>query len=63
MKVELENFSFHYVNTHWLMTEMPLASFREPGGQLIPKKLKSEDLVIVKCIDSVYFTVGFVNPL
>jgi len=41
-------------------TSLPVASIRGLKGQLIPRNEKSENLVIIKCVDSVYFIVDFV---
>jgi len=40
--VEYENLSFEYVNAHWLLNELPVASDRGPGGRLTQKKPISE---------------------
>jgi len=33
LKAEPENFSFKYVNIHWLLNKLPEASIRGPAGQ------------------------------
>jgi len=44
---------FPTLNAHWLLSVLPMASIKEPGGQLTPQKWRSEYLVIIKCIDFV----------
>jgi len=38
--VELETFNFQYLNSHWQLNELPVASVRELGGQLTLRKEK-----------------------
>jgi len=47
------------MNACWLLNKLSVVLLRGPGGQMTPK-MKRENLLIIKCINLVYFIAGFV---
>jgi len=59
-KLNLKTSVLQCMNVTWFLNELPAVSVVGSGAQLTRKKWTSENLVITKCISSVYFIVGFV---
>jgi len=60
LKVELKNFGFQHVNSHWLLDELSLASIRGGGWWWTnPQEMKKWKFADDKCIDAIHFIVSF----